>query len=118
SLVAFMDADASLDPGDLLWVLAPLRTNDADLVLRARQTEAGAWPAHARVANRYLAGHVSRRHRLPARLRDLGPIRAARRDELLALGIVDRRSGWPLEMVVRAAVAGWRLAEVPVPYRR
>jgi glycosyltransferase involved in cell wall biosynthesis len=117
-VVAFMDADASLDPGDLPRVLAPLRAGDADLVLGARQAEAGAWPAHARVANRYLAGHVSRRHRLPARLRDLGPMRAARRDELLALGIVDRRSGWPLEMVVRAAAAGWRLAEVPVPYRR
>ena len=41
---------------------------------------------------------------------------AARRPPLLALGIADRRSGWPLEMVLRAARAGWRIDEVPVPY--
>jgi hypothetical protein len=49
-------------------------------------------------------------------LTDLGPMRAARRDDLLALGIADRRFGWPLEMVLRAAAAGWRVAEVPVSY--
>jgi hypothetical protein len=48
---------------------------------------------------------------------DLGPMRAARREALLELGIVDRRFGWPLEMVLRAASAGWRIDEVPVPYR-
>ena len=49
-------------------------------------------------------------------LRDLGPVRPARRRALLELGIEDRRSGWPLEMVLRAAQAGWRIAEAPVPY--
>jgi hypothetical protein len=44
-------------------------------------------------------------------------MRAARREALLALGMRDRRSGWPFEMVLRAAGAGWRVAEVPVPYR-
>ena len=43
-------------------------------------------------------------------------MRAARREALLGLGMVDRRSGWPLEMVLRATAAGWRLGEVPVPY--
>ena len=43
-------------------------------------------------------------------------MRAARREALLGLGIVDRRSGWPLEMVLRAANAGWRIEEVPVRY--
>jgi dTDP-L-rhamnose 4-epimerase len=50
-------------------------------------------------------------------LRDLGPMRAARREPLLGLAIRDRRCGWPLEMVLRAAAAGWRLEEVEVPYR-
>ena len=50
-------------------------------------------------------------------LRDLGPMRAARRAALLALGIEDRRCGWPLEMVLRAASQGWRIDEVDVPYR-
>ncbi len=49
-------------------------------------------------------------------LRDLGPMRAARRAPLLGLGIADRRFGWPLEMVLRAAAAGWRIDEVVVGY--
>jgi hypothetical protein len=84
-------------------------------VLGARRPERGAWPWHARAANRVLAARTS--HRLGIRLRDVGPMRAARRDDLLALGIEDRRSGWPLEMVVRAARAGWCIGEVAVPYR-
>jgi len=44
-------------------------------------------------------------------------MRAAHRQPLVDLGIQDRRSGWPLEMVLRAAMAGWRITEVPVAYR-
>jgi dTDP-L-rhamnose 4-epimerase len=54
--------------------------------------------------------------RAGVQLADLGPMRAARRAPLLSLGIVDRRFGWPLEMVLRAAAAGWRVEEVPVAY--
>jgi dTDP-L-rhamnose 4-epimerase len=50
------------------------------------------------------------------RLHDLGPMRAARREALLELGLVDRRSGWPLEMVVLAGRAHWRIEEVTVAY--
>ncbi len=49
-------------------------------------------------------------------LTDLGPMRAARRTDLIALDLVDRRFGYPLEMVLRAAQEGWRIAEVPVDY--
>jgi hypothetical protein len=47
---------------------------------------------------------------------DVGPMRAARREALLGLSLADRRFGWPLEMVLRAAAAGWRIGEVPVAY--
>ena len=57
------------------------------------------------------------RRRTGAALRDLGPMRAAGRAQLLGLGILDRRFGWPLEMVLRAADEGWRVEEVPVAYR-
>jgi glycosyltransferase involved in cell wall biosynthesis len=114
-VVAFMDADGSLDPVDLPSVTGPVEHREADLVLGERVAEAGAWPLHARVGNRAVAWEVRRRTRLS--LRDLGPMRAARRDALRSLGIGDRRFGWPLEMVVRAAEAGWRIREVPVPYR-
>jgi glycosyltransferase involved in cell wall biosynthesis len=113
-VVCFMDCDGSLDPVHLPVVAGPVASGDADLILGARRAERGAWPLNARVANRWLAARVGRRARVP--LTDLGPMRSARRDGLLALGIEDRRSGWPLEMVLRAIAAGWRIREVPVPY--
>lgn len=114
-VVCFMDCDGSLDPQLLPLVGDPVSAGQADLTLGERLAELGAWPFHARLGNRVIAWEVRRRTGLP--LRDLGPMRAARRQRLLALGIRDRRFGWPLEMVVRAAEAGWRIAEVPVPYR-
>jgi glycosyltransferase involved in cell wall biosynthesis len=115
-VVCFMDCDGSLDPGELPAIAAPVIDGSSDLVLGARLPEAGAWPRHARLANRVLAAHVRRRTGLA--LTDLGPMRAARREPLLALGMEDRRFGWPLEMVVRAAAAGWTVTERPVPYLR
>jgi glycosyltransferase involved in cell wall biosynthesis len=114
-LVCFMDCDASFDPRELPRVADPVAAGVADLVLGARRaSEPGAWPLHARVANRVLALELRRRTGIP--LTDLGPMRAARRTDLLGLGIRDRRFGWPLEMVLRASRAGWRLDEVPVTY--
>lgn len=113
-VVCFLDADGSLDPVDLPAVTGPILAGTADLVLGSRRAEPGAWPVHARVANRWLAHRVARA--TGVRLSDIGPMRAARRDVLLGLGIEDRRFGWPLEMVLRAAAAGLRVAEVPVPY--
>ncbi len=91
----------------------PVLDGRADLVLGARHGTAG-WPLHARLANRALAFEL--RRRTGVRFTDLGPMRAARRSELIELGIEDRRSGWPLEMVLRAARAGWRIEERPVQY--
>ena len=113
-VVCFMDCDGSLDPADLPAVADPVVRGAADLVLGARRLERGAMPPHARLANRALAFELRRRTGLP--LTDLGPMRAARRQALLDLGIEDRRFGWPLEMVLRAAAAGWRIEEVSVPY--
>ena len=110
-----MDCDASLDPAELPTVTAPLLDGSAQLVLGARVAERGAMALHARIANRYLARAV--RHRYGFDLRDLGPMRATHRDALLGLGMQDRRSGWPLEMVLRAGAAGWQVIEVPVSYR-
>jgi glycosyltransferase involved in cell wall biosynthesis len=113
-IVCFMDCDASFDPRELPLVADPVAAGAADLVLGARHARGGAWPLHARLANRALAFEL--RRRTGVRLTDLGPMRAVRREALLALEIRDRRFGWPLEMVVRAAAAGWRIEEVPVGY--
>ncbi|WP_328301914.1 glycosyltransferase family 2 protein [Streptomyces sp. NBC_00435] len=114
-VVCFCDCDASLDPGLLAGFVAAVASGQADLVLgRRRPRGPGAWPAHARAGNLALARLLRRRTGL--RLRDLGPMRAARREDLLGLDLSDRRSGYPLQMVVRAADAGWRIREVDVPY--
>ena len=113
-VVCFMDCDASLDPGDLPAVAGPVAGDEQDLMLGARRAVPGAWPVHARIANRHLARQV--RRRTGAAVRDLGPMRAARREALLGLGIGDRRFGWPLEMVLRAGRAGWRIGEIEVAY--
>jgi glycosyltransferase involved in cell wall biosynthesis len=114
-IVCVMDADASFDPGDLPTVAGPVLVGQADLVLGRRSIRgSGAWPLHARIGNRVLAAEL--RRRIGVAVRDLGPMRAARREALLALPMSDRRFGYPLEMVVRAAQAGWRIAETDVPY--
>jgi len=114
-IVAFMDADASLDPQQLPMVVEPIERNRADLVLGARCGEPGAWPFVPRVANHVLCWELRRRG--GPHLSDLGPMRAAGREALLALDIRDRRFGWPLEMVVKAAASGWRVEEADVVYR-
>jgi len=112
--VAICDCDASLEPALALAFLDDLRAG-ADLVV-ARRVPAGrgAYPLTLRAANAELARRV--RRRTGARLRDVGPLRVARREALLSLGIADRRSGYPVETVVRAAAAGWRIVGRDVPY--
>jgi glycosyltransferase involved in cell wall biosynthesis len=112
-VVCFMDCDGSLDPGDLPRVVGLLEGGN-DLAIGGRQAARGAWPVHARIANRVLAFELRRRTGLA--LKDLGPMRAAGRLDLLGLDLRDRRSGWPLEMVVKAAAAGWSIADTPIPY--
>ena len=114
-IVCFMDADASLNPRDLPQVADPVLAGEADLVLGRRVTRSlGDWPVHARVANKVLAAEL--RRRTGVRLRDLGPMRCARRTGLLQLGLSDRRFGYPLEMVMAAATTDWRIHEVDIPY--
>ncbi|URM93323.1 glycosyltransferase family 2 protein [Actinomadura madurae] len=117
-VVCVMDADASLDPAELPRLTAALGVLESGggsgLVLGRRPSGRGAWPPHARLGNAVLARSLNRR--AGTRLHDLGPMRAARRADLLALGLEDRRFGYPLEMVLRAARAGWRIGEIDVPY--
>lgn len=112
--VAFCDCDGSLDPAQLPALFAPVIDGSADLVLGSRQPQRGSWPAHARVANVVLAWRL--RRLTGERVTDLGPMRAGRRVQLLSLALEDRRSGYPLEMFLKASLRGWRILELPVPY--
>jgi glycosyltransferase involved in cell wall biosynthesis len=113
-LVCFMDCDGSLDPGELPAVAAPVAEGRLELCMGARHALPGAWPLHARLANRALARRLNLRAGVA--VSDLGPMRCASRRGLLSLQLRDRAFGWPLEMVLSAAAAGWRVGEVPVAY--
>ncbi len=115
-IVCFADADGSLSLAELPRVVAPLLAGTADLVLgRRRPVSRGAWPLHARIGNAVVTRQLGRR--TGYRLHDLGPMRAARRLDLLSLDLSDRRFGYPLQMVTAAAARGWRIQEVDVTYR-
>lgn len=114
-VVCVLDADGSFDPAQLPRVADPVRGGAVDLMLGRRlPTVRRAWPVHARLGNAFLAWRLRRTTGLA--VRDLGPMRAARRSGLLGLDLRDRRFGYPLEMVVSAAQAGWRVAEVDIDY--
>jgi hypothetical protein len=52
------------------------------------------------------------------RYTDMCAFRAIRREALAGLGMRELTYGWNLEMQMRAARAGLRVLEVPVPYGR
>lgn len=114
-IVCVLDADGSLDPAELPTLVEWVRVGRARLAVGRRvPVEAGCWPWHARAANRLLAA-VLRHRGLP--VTDIAPMRAARRTDLLDLGVRDRAFGYPLELLLRAARAGWPVVEHPVAYR-
>ncbi|WP_127506222.1 glycosyltransferase family 2 protein [Actinoplanes solisilvae] len=116
-VVCVMDADGSFDPADLPLVADPVRAGAVRLAVgRRRPVNRDAWPAHARLANAVLARRLRRTTGL--NVHDIGPMRAARRDDLLSLGLRDRRFGYPLELLIAAARARWTVAEVDVAYHR
>ena len=113
-VVAFVDCDGSFDLSIVPALAAPVLEGTADLAVgRRRPVARGAWPAHARLANGVLSWRL-RRLGLP--VHDVGAVRVGRRTALLDLGQVDRRSGYPLETMVLAAKAGWRVVETDVDY--
>lgn len=127
-IVCFIDADGSVDPGQLPAMVSLLGVGEpsrreagppaegrVDLVVgRRRPTGRGAWPWHARVGNAVLAARLRQRTGIP--VHDLGSVRVTRRIDLLELGVEDRRFGYPIELLVRAARAGWQVREVDVTY--
>lgn len=114
-IVVFSDADVSLDPQDYHKVVNPVQAGTFDFVLaRRRPTSRKAWSFKARYANRYIAWKIRKLTGYP--LHDLGVMRAAKREQLLGLDLQDRRSGYPLEMVLKAKAHNWSVLEVDAPY--
>ncbi|GAA5122366.1 glycosyltransferase family 2 protein [Pseudonocardia adelaidensis] len=113
-LVAVLDGDGSLDPAVLGPMADAVRAGGVDLAVGRRVPRAGAWPWHARVGNALIAA-LLRTRGVP--VHDIAPIRVGRRQDLIDLGVADRGFGYPLELLLRAGAAGWRLHEVDVAYR-
>ena len=118
-IVLFMDGDGSDDPADLAMMLAPVSEGRADLTIGSRvskRAEPGAILPQARLGN-WL---VSRLLRLlyGARIVDIGSYRVIRCDALAALQMQEMTFGWPVEMLVKAAKAHYRIIELPIHYRR
>jgi len=114
--VAVMDGDGSFDPAELPALLAAVREGRCDLALgRRRPVSRGVWPWHARLGNTLVVWWLRRSVGYP--VHDLAPMRVCRRRALLDLDVRDRRFGYPLELLRKATLAGWRLEEHDVRYR-
>ena len=115
--VAVMDGDGSFDPAELSALLAAVAGGRCEMALgRRRPVSPGVWPWHARAGNAFVVWWLRRSVGFP--VHDLAPIRVCRRQDLLGLDVRDRRFGYPLELLRRATLAGWRLEEYDVTYRR
>ena len=113
-IVAVLDADGSLDPRELPALVDDVE-GGADMAIGRRRAAPGLkWPWHARLGTAAVCWRLRTRHGLA--VHDIAPMRVARRDALLDLGVADRRSGYPLELLVRAAQAGWTVTERDVVY--
>ncbi len=116
-LVGVVDGDGSLDPTDLVRLATTVERGAATMAVgRRRPTDPRAWPWHARLGNALVSARVRRVTGLP--VHDIAPIRVCRTQDLLDLGVEDRRFGYPLELLLRAGWAGWTVVEVDVPYAR
>ncbi len=118
-VIVLLDGDAADDPEDLPRILQPLLADEADLVVGSRalgSREPGSMTPQQVFGNRLAAFLM--RNLYGVRVSDMGPFRAIRRDDLLALDMREMSYGWSVEMMVKAARAGYRYREVPVTYHR
>ena len=116
-VVVFLDGDYSDRPSELPILLAPIIEGRADIALGSRlsgKSNRGALPRHQAFGNRLAAGLI--RLLYGVSVRDLGPFRAGRADALHALALEEGTYGWAVEMILKGALAGFRIVEVPVSY--
>ena len=116
-IIVFLDGDYSDRPSELPILLAPIIEGRADITLGSRLHEknsAEALPWHQVFGNRLAASLIRLLYGL--KISDLGPFRAGRTDVLRALSLEQTTYGWAVEMILKGALAGFRIVEVPVSY--
>lgn len=115
--VGVLDGDGSMDPQSLTALLSDVRDGEATMAVgRRRPVDPRVWPWHARAGTAVLAWLIRRRTGLA--IHDLAPMRVCRREDLVALDVRDRRFGYPLELMVKAARQGWVVRETDIDYER
>jgi glycosyltransferase involved in cell wall biosynthesis len=118
--VVFMEADGTDDPAQIRWLVEPILAELADLVLGSRRDavrglSAGHMPLHQRAGNAWLA--LSLRLLFGLRLSDDGAFRAIRLSLLERIELEERAWPFTTEMMVKAHLAGARIAVRHVRYR-
>ena len=116
-IVVFLDGDYSDRPSELPMLLAPITEGRADITLGSRlqgRRSAGALPWHQVFGNRLAASLIRVLYGL--QISDLGPFRAGRADVLRELALEETTYGWAVEIILKGALAGFRVVEVPVSY--
>ncbi len=116
-VVVFLDGDYSDRPNELSLLLTPIMDGHADITLGSRlgkQNIHGALLWHAAFGNRLAALLIRLLYGL--RISDLGPFRAGRADVLRRLALEETTYGWAVEMILKGALGGFRIVEVPVSY--
>lgn len=116
-IIVFLDGDYSDRPAELPMLIEPLVAGRADIVIGSRlagKRAPGALPWHS-IAGNWTAALLIR-VLYGVRITDLGPFRAARGDVIRALGLRETSYGWAVELIIRGALAGKTIEEVPVSY--
>jgi len=116
-VVVFLDGDYSDRPSELPILLSPIIESRADITLGSRLRErrfSGALPWHQAFGNRLAASLIRLLYGLD--ISDLGPFRAGRADVLHTLELEETTYGWAVEMILKGALRGFRVVEVPVSY--
>ena len=116
-IVVFLDGDYSDRPSELGILMAPILEGRADITLGSRlhsQSSAGALPWHQAFGNRLASSLI--RILYGIKISDLGPFRAARAEVLRTLALEEATYGWAVEMILKGALQGFRIVEVPVSY--
>ncbi len=117
-IILFLDGDGA-DRADLAGMLvAPIRAGTHDFVIGSRvrgEREPGSMNWHQVLAGRLAGRLMSMLYGV--RYTDMCAFRAIRRDALDRLGLREATYGWNIEMQMKAARAGLRILELPVPYQ-
>ena len=116
-VIVFLDGDYSDRPSELPIILAPIIEGRADITLGSRfggKSSRSALPWHQSLGNRLAAALI--RLLYGVKVSDLGPFRAGRADVLRTLALEEATYGWAVEMILKGAIAGFRIVEVPVSY--